>query len=39
MVDSLQNEAFNIKEKFSKKNRYYVLASIVIGGAIWHLWK
>jgi len=38
-VTSLQDEALNIKEKFSKKKRCYALARLVIGGAVWHLWK
>jgi len=36
-VSSLQAEALNVQEKFSKKNKCYVLARLVLGGAVWHI--
>jgi len=34
-VASLHEEALNIKDKFSKKNKCYILARLVLGGAVW----
>jgi len=38
-IHSLQQEALNIKEGFNKKTKSFILARLVLGGAVWHIWK